>query len=182
MPSWPRRRVEEPVSSTAHDLFTPSVCILPAVHIAMYAIAHTQPSTSPSSELMWDNGCSDKTISGTVTIPEGADSHWSPSMLLATSVGASLLSTFLSLSQRVHLPLLGLSTHQSIELDAQSDVPAVIVTACITVPTKQAGADAHTVWRRTLREAPILKVLSCRVTAESSIVIGGDDAQRGKGP
>jgi hypothetical protein len=123
----------------ARSLRTAAVCILPAVQVAMYAIAHADTSPSPSSELTWDNGCGDKTISGTVAIPDGSDSHWSPSLLLATSVGASLLSTFLNLAQRVHLPLLGLATHQSIELDARSDVPAVIVTACITVPTKQAG-------------------------------------------
>jgi hypothetical protein len=140
--------------------------------------AHVNAQTSPphSSELVWDADRRATALSGTVALPEGPDSDWSPCLLLATSVGASLLSTFLDLARRVHLPLLGLVMQQRAELDAEDDVSAIIVTACITVPTRVAALDAHTVWTRALREAPILKALSCRVIAEPSIVVLSDAA------
>jgi hypothetical protein len=90
---------------------------------------------------------------------------------MATAVGASLLSTFLDLARRVRLPLLGLVTQQRAELDAHNDIAGVTVTVCITVPSQKAATDAGTVWRRALREAPVLRALACRVTAEPNIVV-----------
>jgi hypothetical protein len=129
-------------------------------------------------------------MSGTVALPEGPDSDWPPPLLLATSVGASLLNTFIDLARRVRLPVLGLATQQRVELDAQKDVAAVIVTVRITVPTKAAAADAHTVWMRALREASVPKAVSCRIVAEPSFVVlsdvscaseGGDASGRSDG-
>ena len=138
--------------------------------------ADAQTPSSSSSELIWDTDRGATAVSGSVAIPEGPDSDWSPTLLLATSAGASLLSTFVDLARRVHLPLLGLITQQRVDLDARKDVSSVIVNVCITVPTRVAAADAHTVWMRALREAPVLKALACRVIAEPSIVVRSDGA------
>jgi hypothetical protein len=143
---------------------------------AMSAHVHAQVSPPCSSELVWDAGRRATATSGSVAVPEGPDSDWSPSLLLATSVGASLLSTFIDLAQRVQLPVLGLVTQQRVERDALHDVSAIVVTVCITVPTRVAAANAHTVWLRTLHDAPVLKALSCRVIAEPSIVVLSDAA------
>jgi hypothetical protein len=129
-----------------------------------------------SSELVWDSDRRATSISGNLTMPEGLDTDWSPSLLLATAAGASLLSTFIELAGRVHLPLVGLVTHQRIELDAHKEIAAVVITVCITVSSKAAASDAHTVWMRALREAAVLRALACRVAAEPRIVVDGDAA------
>ena len=128
-------------------------------------------TASPASELVWDSDRQATALSGSVAIPEGPANDWSPTLLMATAVGASLLSTFLDLAQRVRLPLLGLVTQQRAELDTHNDIAGVTVTVCITVPSQAAATDAGTVWRRALREAPVLRALACRVTTEPSIVV-----------
>jgi hypothetical protein len=140
----------------------------------MSAHINAAPSTPASSELVWDSGHQATALSGSVAIAEGPETEWSPTLLLATAAGASLLSTFINLAQRVHLPLLRLGTQQRVELDAHHEATEVIVNICITVPSPAAATDAGTVWRRALREAPVLKALACRVTAEPSIVALSD--------
>jgi hypothetical protein len=134
------------------------------------------PTWSPASELVWDSGRQATALAGSVAITEGPAADWSPTLLLATAAGASLLSTFIDLAQRVRLPLLGVVTQQRAELDAHNDITGVVITMCITIPSHTAAADAGTVWRRALREAPVLRVLACHVTAEPSIVVVSDAA------
>jgi hypothetical protein len=134
------------------------------------------PTSSLASELVWDSGAQATALSGSVAIPEGPAADWSPTLLLATAAGASLLSTFLDLAQRVRLPLLGVVTQQRVELDSHNDIAAVVITVCITTPSPTAAADAGTVWRRALREARVLRALACRVTAEPSFVVLSDAA------
>jgi hypothetical protein len=131
-------------------------------------------SSSQSSELVWDSGSRATAMSGSVAIPEGSDADWSPTLLLATAAGASVLSTFIDLAQRVHLPLLGLVTQQRVDLDSHSDIAVVVINVCVTVPSATAAGNARIVWQRALREAPVLKALACRVSAEPSIVVVSD--------
>ena len=151
------------------------------LRVVMNANVAEASSALASSELVWDSGRRATAISGTMAITEGPDTDWSPTLLLATTAGASLLSTFLDLAQRVHLPLLGLVTQQHAELGTQREIQSVIIAVCITVPTNAAAADAGTVWKRALREAPVLKALACRVVAEPSIVVLSDAACASEG-
>ena len=141
----------------------------------MNTISQDHRSTLETSELVWDLNRDGTATAGRVALPAGDTCDWTPTRLLATAAGASLLTTFVGLAAEARLPLLGYVAQHRVTLD-DHHILQLNVVPCISVPSDVAAARARDLWNRTMETAPVLQVLRCAVVSEPRIVVLGDAA------
>jgi hypothetical protein len=124
-----------------------------------------------SSELIWDEE-QVATASARFFLHERPGTDWTPALLLATAAGASLLRTFVEITDDAQVPILSCVAQQQADVAATTkEVSSLTLSVCVTVPSAAAATAARAAWKLAIARAPVLRVLACPVHCEPSIVI-----------
>jgi hypothetical protein len=117
-------------------------------------------SGATSSEIVWDAASRGTAFTGAGhPINVAGLDGWSPEVILATSVAASIMTRFLSLAATAHLEVLGYVSRQRAVLAGAADAPDIEVSPCIVVTSEQAAARARTLLDSAVSEAPAVRAL-----------------------
>lgn len=137
----------------------------------MSALAAQSVEYATSSELTWDGNRYPITAKR-LTLTTTGCLDWTPAVLLATAVGASLVTTFAQLAAARGLRIVRYAAQQSATLtEDHGKIAAISITPCITVDSTAAADQARMLWSYALDTAPVVRALECPLICEPHIVV-----------
>jgi hypothetical protein len=96
---------------------------------------------------------------------------WSAETILATSIGASIMSHFLTLATSAQIEVLGYVSRQSAAPPDESGVRRIEVSACIVTSTDEGAAHAGRLFDAAVKNAAVVQALQVPPTAEVRISV-----------
>lgn len=133
------------------------------------------PPLTAYSELIWEAHGQCTVQAGEVTLAAGDQEPWTPDLLLAAGVAASVMRTFLQLASRLGLTVLAYVSQQHVERSSDSHTSHIVVAPCVTVRTSEDVVLARALCDHAVAESPIVAMLSCRLQMEPRIVALPDE-------
>jgi organic hydroperoxide reductase OsmC/OhrA len=128
---------------------------------------HEEAAPLPFTELVWDTDGLGIAQAGEVSFTTGDAAAWTPELLLATAVGASLMGRFFALARRAGLNVLAYASQQH---STATSSPELTISPCITVRSSDDAVLARALCDHAFAGSPIVAALACPVRVEPHIV------------
>lgn len=128
--------------------------------------------SATSSELVWDTASRGTAFLAAESSISIAGPHgWSPEIILATSVAASIMTRFLALAASANLEVLGYVSRQHATPVDESHIGPIELSACIVTSTDEGAAHAQSLFDTAVTDATVVRALRTPPTAEVRITV-----------
>ena len=127
------------------------------------------------SELIWEADGQCTVQAGDVALSVGEPRAWTPELLVAAGVAASIMSAFLRLASAAGLTVLACASQQRVERSADSAHALIVIAPCVTVPNSTDAVLARALCDHAVAELPVVALLSRPLRVEPRIVALPDE-------
>lgn len=131
-------------------------------------------------ELIWEADRHCTVQAGEVALASGEPAAWTPELLVAAGIAASMMTAFVRLAAAAGLTVLAYASQQRVERSADSEESQIVIAPCVTVRNGTDAVLARALCDHAVAESRMAALLSRRLRIEPHIVTLPDEAIDGE--